>query len=49
MLARYQPAQWEQHIDMDSSRYAVPIVQLLQSAIDVLPRLVPEAIAQVAA
>ncbi|MFB8203124.1 YaaC family protein [Kitasatospora purpeofusca] len=47
MLARYQPAQWDQHTDVDSSRYAVPIEGVLTAAIDVVPRLVGEAIDEV--
>lgn len=48
ILARYQPAEWAQHIDVDHSRYAVPLENLLKRAIDVVPRLIAEAIIQVA-
>lgn len=49
MLARYQPAEWAAHIDVDVSRHAVPIERLLKRAIEVVPRLIAEAIDQVAA
>ncbi|MCG6495692.1 YaaC family protein [Kitasatospora sp. A2-31] len=47
MLARYQPAQWARHTDVDSSRYAVPIEGVLATAVEVVPRLVVEAIDEV--
>jgi hypothetical protein len=47
MLARYHPAEWAEHIDVDRSRHAVPLENLLKSAIDVVPRLIVEAIDQV--
>ncbi|MER5912342.1 hypothetical protein ABT124_18070 [Streptomyces sp. NPDC001982] len=37
MLARYQPAEWSQHIDVDRSQHAVPLESLLQKAISTLP------------
>lgn len=40
MLARYEPAQWRAHIDVDSSPHAVAIEELLSRALVVLPRLV---------
>ncbi|MEU8158074.1 hypothetical protein AB0B94_30845 [Micromonospora sp. NPDC048986] len=48
MLARYQPAEWATHIDVDRSRTAVPIEQFLASAIDALPRLILQTIQEVA-
>lgn len=48
MLARYQPAEWATHIDVDSSRNAVAIEQLLKNAMGVIPRLVVEVLGQVA-
>jgi hypothetical protein len=39
MLARYQPAQWRAHIDIDSSAYAVAIESLLGRAVLAVPRL----------
>lgn len=47
MLARYQPAEWASHINVDASRHAVAIERLLKDAIDVIPRLVLEAIDEV--
>jgi hypothetical protein len=48
MLARYQPAEWASHINIDTSRHAVAIERLLKEAIRVLPKLVLETIEQVA-
>jgi hypothetical protein len=48
MLARYQPAEWASHINVDTSQHAVAIERLLKEAIHILPRLVSEAIDQVA-
>ncbi len=48
MLARYQPADWARHIDVDGSRHAVPLEQLLNEAIDRVPLLVAETIDLVA-
>lgn len=48
MLARYQPAEWAGHVDVDASPHAVPIERLLARAISVIPELVAEAITQVA-
>ncbi|MDX2396246.1 MULTISPECIES: YaaC family protein [unclassified Streptomyces] len=39
MLARYQPAQWANHINVDGSRHAVPIEKILERAMDHLPVL----------
>jgi hypothetical protein len=47
MLARYQPAEWSQHIDINYSRHAVPIESLLKEAIANLPGLIAEAIDEV--
>ena len=48
MLARYQPAEWAAHVDVDSSPHAVPVERLLAQAISHIPELVTEAIGQVA-
>ncbi len=48
MLARYQPAEWATHVDVDASPYAVPVERLLARAIGIIPELVVEAIGQVA-
>jgi hypothetical protein len=48
MLARYQPAEWASHINVDTSPHAVGIERLLKEAMRVLPLLVAEAIDQVA-
>ncbi|MFB6636275.1 YaaC family protein [Streptomyces chartreusis] len=37
MLARYEPARWSKHIDVDSSQQAVPLESLLEKAIETLP------------
>ena len=47
MLARYQPAEWAAHIDVDASSHAVPVESLLARAISIIPELVGEAIGQV--
>lgn len=48
MLARYQPAEWASHINVDTSRHAVAIERLLKEVIRVLPQLVLETIDQIA-
>lgn len=48
MLARYHPAEWAAHIDVNSSRQAVPLENLLKNAIEIVPKLIAEAIDQVA-
>lgn len=48
MLARYQPAEWATHIDVDRSKNAVAIERLLKNAIGIIPRLVLEVLRQVA-
>lgn len=48
MLARYQPAEWASHIDVDKSPYAVGIERLLKAAVKRIPLLVAETIDQVA-
>jgi hypothetical protein len=40
MLARYQPAQWTRHIDVDRSSYAVCIEAFLETALGTVPRLI---------
>jgi len=47
MLARYQPAEWSDHIDVDRSRYAVPLESLLNRALEFLPRLIAYTIDEV--
>jgi len=47
MLARYQPAEWAAHVDVDASPHAVPVERLLARAIGIIPELVAEAIGQV--
>jgi hypothetical protein len=47
MLARYQPAEWAAHINVDTSSYAVHIERFLRQALRVVPRLVLETIGQV--
>lgn len=44
MLARYQPAEWMSHIDVNNSRHAVPLEDLFKQAIQVVPWLIAEAI-----
>jgi hypothetical protein len=48
MLARYQPAEWAGHINVDDSRHAVAVESLLKRAISIVPALIAEAIDQVA-
>jgi YaaC-like Protein len=48
MLARYQPAEWGTHINVDASPNAVQLEHILKEAISTLPNLVAEAIDQVA-
>lgn len=48
MLARYQPAEWAGHINIDESRHAVAVESLLKRAMSMVPALVAEAIGQVA-
>jgi hypothetical protein len=47
MLARYHPAEWAVHINVDRSRHAVPLESVLKQAIEIIPRLIAEAIGQV--
>ncbi len=47
VLARYQPAEWSNHIDVDASTNAVAIERLLGRAMEELPRLIGFAINQV--
>jgi hypothetical protein len=49
MLARYQPAEWSAHIDVDRSQYAVALEVLLSDALAVVPALIAETIEQLAA
>ena len=48
MLARYQPAEWAAHINIDSSRHAVAVESLLKRAISTVPALIAEAISHAA-
>ncbi len=47
VLVRYQPAEWAQHIDVDSSTFAVPIEKLLKNAVQIVPELALQAIKEV--
>ncbi|MFF0898212.1 YaaC family protein [Streptomyces sp. NPDC003278] len=47
MLARYDPAVWGKHINVDNSPHAVPIERLLERAINHLPVLIADTIADV--
>ena len=47
MLARYQPAQWMAHIDINASPYAGAVEKLLKQALHVIPALIAETIEQV--
>jgi YaaC-like Protein len=44
MVSRYQPAKWIKLLDLDKSKYAVPLQYALQEAISALPHLVLEAL-----
>jgi hypothetical protein len=44
MLARYQPAEWVKHIDVDESRFAVGIEAPLTDALITVPGLESETI-----
>jgi hypothetical protein len=46
MLARYHPAEWAAHIDVDRSRHAVLLENLLKEAMEIVPSLILEAIEQ---
>jgi hypothetical protein len=48
MLARYQPAEWATHINIDSSRHAAATESLLKRALSTVPALIAEAISRVA-
>ena len=47
MLARYQPAEWAGHIDVDRSPYAVPLENMLKAAMVLMPKLIADTIWQV--
>lgn len=49
MLARYEPARWAVHTNVDGSPHAVRIERILELAITHVPVLIREAVAQVAA
>jgi hypothetical protein len=40
MLARYHPAPWTASLDLDNSRWAVPLEYVLDEALEAVPRLV---------
>jgi YaaC-like Protein len=44
MLARYEPAGWAKVLDVESSELAVPLGQLLETALERVPELVIEAL-----
>jgi hypothetical protein len=46
MLARYQPAEWSGHIDVDASRHAVALELVLSESLTVLPIVIAETIEQ---
>jgi hypothetical protein len=48
MLARYQPAEWSGHTDVDSGPYAVAIERILSTASRFIPPLVADVITSVA-
>ncbi|WP_103964996.1 YaaC family protein [Nonomuraea solani] len=47
MLARYEPARWNAHIDVDSSPHAVYLERILAQAREVIPHLVAETLQEV--
>jgi hypothetical protein len=47
MLARYEPASWARHLDVDASPDAVPLETMLDRALEACPLLVLNAIRQV--
>ncbi|MFJ9634874.1 YaaC family protein [Streptomyces sp. NPDC101175] len=49
MLARYEPATWGTLINVDNSKYTVPIERLLERALNHLPVLIADAITEVGA
>lgn len=49
VLARYQPAEWSSHINIDASPHAAAIEKLLKHALTAVPRLIAETIEQVSA
>jgi len=44
MLARYEPASWTGHLDIDASPNTVPLESALGHALDACPRLILNAI-----
>jgi len=48
MLARYEPARWVGHINVDSSRHAVHIERFLEQALVQLPAVIADTIDEVA-
>lgn len=47
MLARYEPAAWTKHIDVNKSRYAVALEALLTDALIAVPRIIYHTIVEV--
>jgi hypothetical protein len=47
MLARDQPAEWADHIDVDRNPHAVPLENLLKTAVVLMPKLITDTIWQV--
>jgi hypothetical protein len=47
MLARYQPAQWMAHIDINTSSYTGAVEELLKRALHIVPALIAETIEHV--
>lgn len=47
MLARYQPDRWTEFIDVDRTESAVAVEYLLNAAVQVVPHLIDQALAEV--
>lgn len=47
LLARYEPAAWRSALDLDKSPIADPLIDLLDSALQIVPDLLYEAAASV--
>ncbi len=46
MVARYQPARWTEHLDVDKSALAVPLETVLDGALDACPELIRLALSE---
>jgi hypothetical protein len=44
LLARYEPAAWRSALDLDNSSIADPLIDLLDSALQIVPDLLYEAV-----